>query len=118
MVEVNVVGAIGTCSHGAGINTQTLSDYIYEVEFIDHRGNRQIINKKDHPSLIKSAASNLGLLGLTIFVTLEMEDLQIVEFQPRISYKDYIIPWPKDYAKAAQRRARLEYQEWLKDHNK
>lgn len=73
MVEVNVCGGIGTCSHGAGINTQTLSDYIYEIQYIDYNGNRQTISKETDPQLIMSAASNLGLLGLTIFVTLEME---------------------------------------------
>jgi hypothetical protein len=31
MVEVNVCGGLGTCSHGAGKDTQTLADYIYEI---------------------------------------------------------------------------------------
>lgn len=106
MVEVNVCGAIGTCSHGAGINTQTLSDYIHEVEFIDHKGNRQIITKQEHPDLIESAASNLGLLGLMVFVTIEMEDLDIVEFEPRNTYKDYTIPYPKNYQHAEARKNR------------
>ncbi len=75
MVEVNVCGAIGTCSHGAGIETQTIPDYVHAIEFIDHTGKRQTISKADKPELIMSAASNLGLLGLTIFVTLELEDL-------------------------------------------
>jgi hypothetical protein len=38
MVEVNVIGAIGTCSHGAGIGTQTVSDLVYAIEFVDHTG--------------------------------------------------------------------------------
>lgn len=75
MVEVNLCGGLGTCSHGAGKDTQTLADYVYEIEFIDYNGNRQIISKRDHPELIKSAASALGLLGLVIFVTMEFEDL-------------------------------------------
>jgi hypothetical protein len=29
MVEVNVCGGLGTCSHGAGLKTHTLADYIY-----------------------------------------------------------------------------------------
>lgn len=72
MVEVNVCGGIGTCSHGAGINTQTLSDYLYEIQFIDYSGKLQIINKEDNPDLILSAASSLGLLGLLVYVTIEM----------------------------------------------
>ena len=117
MVEVNVVGAIGTCSHGAGIGTQTLSDYVYEIEFIDHNGNRQIINKKEHPHLIRSAASSLGLLGLIVFVTLEMDELDIVEFVPRNTYKDLVIPWPKNYPNAEARRNRQEYLDWAQENN-
>jgi hypothetical protein len=45
MVEVNVCGGLGTCSHGAGLGTQTLADYIYSIEFIDHNGRRKIISK-------------------------------------------------------------------------
>ena len=113
MVEVNVCGAIGTCSHGAGINTQTLPDYIYEVEFVDYNGNRQTISQESHPLLIKSAASNLGLLGLMIYVTLEMDELQIVEFQPRNTYKEYTIPRPINYPHAEKRKNLKEYIEWL-----
>ncbi len=84
MVEVNVCGGLGTCSHGAGKDTQTLADYVYEIEFIDYNGNRQILSKKDQdPQLIRSAASALGLLGLIIFVTMEFDDLQIVRLEPR-----------------------------------
>ncbi len=75
MVEINFVGALCTCSHGSGKDTQTLCDYVHEIEFIDSNGNRQTISKKEHPKLIKSAAGSLGLLGIVIFVTVEMEDL-------------------------------------------
>lgn len=118
MVEVNVCGAIGTCSHGAGINTQTLSDYIYEIEFIDHKGVRHTISKRTEPELILSAASNLGLLGIVIYVTLEMETLDIIEFQPRNTYKDFTVPWPKNYPNAEARKNRPEYIRWLQKHGK
>lgn len=61
-----------------------------------------------------SAASNLGLLGLTIFVTLEMEDLQVVRFLPYQTYKDFVIPWPSNYTESQieARRSRSEYIEW------
>jgi hypothetical protein len=48
--------------------------------------------------LINSAAGSLGLLGLIVFATIEMEDLQIVKTVPRNTYKDLVIPWPKTYA--------------------
>jgi hypothetical protein len=31
MVEVNLCGGLGTCSHGAGIGSQTLADYVYAI---------------------------------------------------------------------------------------
>lgn len=111
MVEVNVCGGLGTCSHGAGIGTQTLADYVYEIEFIDYNGNRQIISKSKEPHLIKSAASALGLLGLIVFVTLELEELEIVRTLPRNSYKDFVIPWPKNYPKE-KIEARMKSKDW------
>lgn len=75
MVEINVCGALGTCSHGSGIDSQTLADYVHEIEFIDSNGKRQKISKQENPKLIKSAASALGLLGLVIFVTMELDEL-------------------------------------------
>lgn len=119
MVEVNVCGALGTCSHGAGIETQTIPDYVNAIEFIDHKGDRQVISKDKNPELIMSAASNLGLLGLTIFVTLELEDLQVVRFLPYQTYKDFVIPWPSDYSEGQiqARRSKQEYLNWKGENN-
>ena len=72
MVEVNFCGALGACCHGAGLKNPPICDFIYEIEFINCLGEIQKISKKDHPQFIKSAAGNMGLLGLTVFVTLEM----------------------------------------------
>ncbi len=121
MVEVNVCGGLGTCSHGAGRETQTLADYVYEIQFIDYNGNRQIISKKESPDLIKSAASALGLLGLVVFVTMEFDKLDIVRLLPRNEYKDFVIPWPKDYPqeKIKARKEKPEYKKWpLLQHKK
>lgn len=72
MVEVNFVGGTSTCSHGAGLGTQTLPDYVYAYRFIDYKGNLHEINKRDHPELILSAASSIGLLGLVVSVVIEL----------------------------------------------
>ena len=113
MVEVNVCGGIGTCSHGAGIDTQTLSDYLYEVQFIDYTGKLHTVNRDTHPHQMLSVASSMGLLGLMVYVTIEMEPLQIVQFLPRQSYKDFVIPTPKGYTKTEERKNRPEYNQWL-----
>jgi hypothetical protein len=41
----------------------------------------------------------MGLLGIVVFITMELEDLEIIRTKPRNSYKDWVIPWPKDYPK-------------------
>ena len=64
--------------------------------------------------MIKSAASALGLLGLVVFVTMEFDKLDIVRLLPRNEYKDFVIPWPKDYPeeKIKARKERPEYKKW------
>lgn len=72
MIKVSVCGGLGTCSHRAGVSTQTIADYVYQIEFIDFNGKRQTISKEEslYLYLIKSAASAMGLLELVIFITL------------------------------------------------
>jgi hypothetical protein len=57
-------------------------------------------------------------LGLTIFVTLELEDLEVIQFMPLSTYKDYVIPYPKSYGpvQIAKRKNRLEHILWEKLH--
>jgi hypothetical protein len=83
MVEVNFIGGLSTCSHGAGLNTQTLPDYVYEIEFVNALGELQRINRKDHPHLIGSAASHLGLMGITVSVTIILQKMRIINFRPQ-----------------------------------
>ena len=49
MVEMNFVGTISTCSHGSGKDVQSIAEMVYEIEFIDFNGNRQVISKRDNP---------------------------------------------------------------------
>ena len=59
------------------------------------------------------------MLGATIFVTIEMEDLEVVLTNPANSYKDFTLPWPKDYPadKIQKRLQRPEYKAWLESNN-
>jgi hypothetical protein len=45
-----------------------------------------------------------------------MEELQIVKFEPYINYKDFVIPWPKDYAHKKERLSRPEWIKWETDY--
>ncbi len=45
VTEITVIGSIMTCSHGSGKDVQILADYVHSIEFIDHKGNRQIISR-------------------------------------------------------------------------
>ena len=41
--------------------------------------------------------------------------MDISKFIPRCTYKDFVIPWPKDYPKERQeaRKASKEWKAWL-----
>ncbi len=56
---------------------------MHAIEFINCRGAIQKISKTEHPGLLGSANSNLGLLGITVFITLELDPLEIVHMTPR-----------------------------------
>jgi hypothetical protein len=51
---------------------------------------------------------------------MEMEELDIIKSIPRNSYKDYVIPWPKDYPheKIEARRSREEWKVFNESENK
>lgn len=83
MVEANFATIIESCSHGSGLNHPSLADYIYEIQFINCKGENQIISKKDSPELIKTAAANVSLLGITAFLTIEMVNQKSVIMHPR-----------------------------------
>lgn len=48
-----------------------------------------------------------------------MEDLEIVLTNPVYNYKDFTLPWPKDYStnKIQKRLQRPEYKAWLQSNN-
>jgi hypothetical protein len=52
---------------------------------------------------------------------MEMDELDIIKSTPRNSYKDFVIPWPKDYPKEKieARRRREEWRVWTElEHRK
>ena len=42
-----------------------------------------------------------------------MEDLQIVQMKPRLTYKDFVIPYPKDYPHKKERLLRNEWKQYV-----
>jgi len=53
MVEITFGGSNGPICHGAGIQHNTLSDYVRRIEYVDCHGQHQIV---DDSNLIKAAA--------------------------------------------------------------
>ena len=41
MIEITLAGSNAIICHGAGLNTKTLSDLVYELEYVDCQGNLQ-----------------------------------------------------------------------------
>jgi hypothetical protein len=72
MTEITFTGSNGTMSHGAGIKHPTLSDLVYEIEFVNAKGNIQVVNRDKNPDVIDTAAGALGFLGIVISLTLKL----------------------------------------------
>lgn len=72
MTEITVAGLITVICHGAGLSTQTLSDLVAEIEYIDANGNIQTI--KD-PEQLKAASGSMGVFGIITSVTLKLDKM-------------------------------------------
>lgn len=79
MVEITWGGSNAPICHGAGWRTQTLSDLVAEVEFVNARGELQTVNDPDQ---LKAAAGCFGLLGIVTAVTLKLDPMTYASLQP------------------------------------
>lgn len=78
MTEITFGGSNAAICHGAGIEQMTLSDLVTEIEFINVKGERQVINDKE---LLKSAAGCFGLLGIVTSITFELSEMTYANFE-------------------------------------
>lgn len=77
MTEITFAGSNAMMCHGAGIHNQTLSDLVSEIEFVNVKGERQVVND---PEQIKAAAGCFGMLGIVTSITLELDEMTFANF--------------------------------------
>ena len=75
LVENTFSGTISSICHGAGYENKTLSDLVEEIEFVNAKGELQIVNKGAQPELMQAAAGSFGLLGIITSITLKLDKM-------------------------------------------
>ena len=82
MIELTFAGGNAPICHGSGISTKTLSDYVYEIEFINPLGEIQRISADSEiqKDLLRSAAGAFGLIGVTTHLTLKLDKMTFANF--------------------------------------
>lgn len=94
LVENTFSGTISSICHGAGHNNKTLSDLVEEIEFVNAKGEIQVINKAAQPELMKAAAGSFGLLGVITSITLKLDKMGYALTDPTLVKLAQAIPPP------------------------
>lgn len=91
MVEITWGGSNAPICHGAGWRNQTLSDLVAAVEFVNAKGELQVV---DDPVQLKAAAGCFGLLGVVTAITLKLDAMTFANMQPAKQRLGLTIPPP------------------------
>ena len=94
LVENTFSGTISSICHGAGYKNKTLSDLVEEIEFVNAKGELQILNKKIHSELMKAAAGSFGLLGVITSITLKLDKMSYALTNPKLIKFAKAVPPP------------------------
>ena len=94
LVENTFSGTISSICHGAGHEHKTLSDLVEEIEFVNAKGELQIINKAAQPDLMQAAAGSFGLLGIITSITLKLDKMSYSLTDPKLVNLSSAIPPP------------------------
>ena len=76
------------------MGTTTLSDLVVEIEYVDANGVKQTIND---PAELLAASGAFGLLGVVVSLTLQIDDMGLVNMMPVKLPMPLAIPPPKGY---------------------
>jgi FAD/FMN-containing dehydrogenase len=79
LVEVTMGGVASGICHGAGIKHNAIPDYVRSIEYVDCKGNLQVVDSST-PKLLSVAAGNFGLVRLIASI---LECLYSYHFQAR-----------------------------------
>ena len=81
--------------HGSGLSTNTLSDLVVEVVYVDAKGALQVVNQPDE---LAAASGAFGLLGVVVSITIQLEAMNVTDMMPVKLPLPLAIPPPADYA--------------------
>jgi len=94
MVEITFGGSNAPICHGAGKTTQTLSDLVTSMEFVNANGELQIVND---PQQLKSASGCFGMLGIVTSITMKLDPLTFANMTPKKKPLCLTIPPPLNF---------------------
>jgi FAD binding domain len=100
IVETTYGGTISAMCHGAGLATQTLSDLVKEVEFVDPNGQVRTVSD---PELLKAASGALGVLGVVTAYTIQLDKMTYAAMRPMQVPIELAVPPPQEYIDAAEK---------------
>ena len=92
--EVTFGGTNAPICHGSGLSTTTLSDLVVEVEYVDAQG---VVRTVNDPTELQAASGAFGLLGVVVSLTLQLDEMGVVDMTPVKVPMPLAIPPPKDY---------------------
>lgn len=79
MVEITWGGSNAPICHGAGWKHRTLSDLVVAVEFVNARGELQVV---DDPAQLTAVAGCFGLLGIVTAISLKLDPMSYARMTP------------------------------------
>lgn len=87
----SIAGAMGTGTHGTGLDFGVIGSQVSAVRIVDGHGNICDYNAVDHPEEMSALRLSLGCLGIITRVTLDCVDDYSVELETStMSYRDFI----------------------------
>jgi hypothetical protein len=75
LASINATGFVAPGCHGTGWHQQTISDFVYAVEFVGADGETHVFSEDTTPDDMATVRVNLGTLGIITSLTLRVEPL-------------------------------------------
>ncbi|KAF9345505.1 hypothetical protein BGX26_003049 [Mortierella sp. AD094] len=99
-------GIIAAGTHGAEVNSRSLSDQVTEITIVDGTGTLQTFTAERDAHEFSAACLNLGLFGIIYTITLKVISMADTRYHVRdviLDYKDYFSPKNKSCGPALKK---------------
>ena len=90
-VMITYGGSNAMICHGAGLSTQTLSDLVLEMEFVNGSGDLQKVTNRE---TLLAVAGCFGLAGVVTSITFRMDAMTWAKFHPKKTLMEDSLPRP------------------------